>query len=173
MCGGEGPDDKDTAVVEIMVEEVWSSLQPLPIQCSRIKSIIHHRNLYLMGGSPYKQRDYVFYCKLDSLLDKEFYLEKDISQSSGLWKYFSSVHTISCSSSFMGHLVSTGGMSVSPIADRSCKIRAFSPLSHSWVHVGDVPRPLVRAGTIVLPTGELVVVGGTGIFPSYSVHNVQ
>ena len=159
VCGGVGPNEQVIATAEVMIEKEWYSLQPLPISCSRIKSTILNGNLYLMGGGT--QRDSVFYCNLGSLLAQQ--------SSTSLWNELNCFNMLSSCVAFSGHLVSTGGFSVSSIGDRSRKIHAFSPLNHSWVHIGDMPHPLARAGTIVFPTGELVVLGGSGMHLSSAV----
>ena len=37
-------------------------------------------------------------------------------------------------------------------------IHAFIPDTESWLHVADLPRPLCSASSLVLPSGDLVVV---------------
>ena len=64
----------------------------------------------------------------------------------------------SSAASFGGSLVSIGGITSG--GDYSADFVALSPLNQVWVHVGKVPDALWAAGSIVLPTGDLVVIGG-------------
>ena len=40
-------------------------------------------------------------------------------------------------------------------------IHAYSPGSESWKHVADLPVALSGSSTVSLPTGELLIAGGT------------
>ncbi len=57
---------------------------------------------------------------------------------------------------FGGHLLSIGG----DLRNPTTAICAFSS-TQSWKHVADVPLPLLYSSAVVLPTGELMVIGGT------------
>ena len=135
--------------VEVFVQEEWSIVQPLPLQCFFIKCNIHDGILYLMGG--YGQDNSVFYCKLDSLLSS-------LPSNDTLWEtsqvplYYSSCVT------FHHHLVSVGGDSPSKMYSSS-DIHAYSPLTQSWLYVGDLPIELNYTTSTVISTGELVVIG--------------
>ena len=67
-----------------------------------------------------------------------------------------SISIASSLASFGQHLISIGGK----IRGKSPDIVALSSLSQSWVDVGKLPVALDSAASIVLPTGELVVIGG-------------
>ncbi len=78
VAGGWGEDGAVLDTVEALVQEQWSTCQPLPGPCSAINSTIHNGKLYLMGGVP--QGYAVFYCGLfkGSLISK-FTLILDIA----------------------------------------------------------------------------------------------
>ena len=142
-------------VVEILKDNEWSSVQPLPKACSRLKSTLHKGRLYLMGG--YEQGLSVFHCKLESLLNEDH--TQEMSHSSGLWSELQIYLGFSSPSSFANQLISTGGYLFSTLSSTIC---AYSPHTLSWLHVGNLPIGLRNTATIVLPTGELVVLGGWG-----------
>ena len=146
VSGGIASRGSYVNVVEILKDNEWSSVQPLPKACNVLQSTLHKGRLYLMGG--YRQSHSIFHCKLESLLNEE-----EISYSSGLWSELQIHLKDSSPSSFANQLISTGGLS-------SSKICAYSPHTLSWLHMGNVPIELSRTATIVLPTGELVVLGG-------------
>ena len=140
-------------VVEVLKDNEWSSVQPLPEACYGLKSTLHKGRLYLMGG--YGQGPSVFHCKLESLLNEDH--TREMSHSSGLWSELQIHLEYSSPSSFANQLISTGGYNISVHSSEIC---AYSPHTLSWLHVGDLPIGLDNTATIVLPTGELVVLGG-------------
>ena len=144
---------KEVNVVEILKDNEWSSAQPLPKACCGLKSTLHKGRLYLMGGLG--QGPSVFHCKLESLLNKDY--TREMSYSIGLWSELQIRLKFSSPSSFANQLISTGG---GLSGDYSSEICAYSPHTLSWLHVGDLPIKLYDTTTIVLPTGELVVLGG-------------
>ena len=132
--------------VEVFVQEEWSVVQPLPLQCFSIKCTIHGGILYLLGG--YKQDNFVFYCKLDSLLSS-------LQSNDTLWKTSRvPLYNSSCET-FHHHLLSVGGSFFSS-SSSSDIIHAYSPLSKSWLHVSST-------ASAVISTGQLVVIGGRTI----------
>ena len=155
VSGGKLSGGERVNVVEILKDNEWSSVQPLPKACSSLKSTLHKGRLYLMGG--WGQGPSVFHCKLESLLNEDY--SQEMSYSSGLWSE-SQIHLkLSSLSSFANQLIATGGYFISNA--RSSEICfAYSLHTLSWLHVGKLPIELSRTATIVLPTGELVVLGG-------------
>ena len=156
VSGGRVSGGDEVNVVEILKDNEWSSVQPLPKACSSLKSTLHKGRLYLMGGL--KQGYSVFHCKLESLLNEDH--TQEMSHSSGLWSELQIHFKLSSPSSFANQLISTGGDLISGTC--SSEICAYSPHTLSWLHMGDLPIELNSTATIVLPTGELVVLGGWG-----------
>ena len=151
ISGGTASGGDQVNVVEILKDNEWLSVQPLPKACSRLKSTLHKGRLYLMGG--WGQGPSVFHCKLESLLNEDYTQEMSHSRSE------LKIHlAYSSPSSFANQLISTGGDLIS--GARSSEICAYSPHTLSWLHVGDLPIELNSTATIVLPTRELVVLGG-------------
>ena len=154
VSGGADSGRDEVNVVEILKDNEWSSVQPLPKACSCLKSTLHKGRLYLMGGN--RQGHSVFHCKLESLLNEDH--TQEMSYSSGLWSELQIHLEFSSPSSFANQLISTGGWLS---GDYSSEICAYSP---HRLHVGNLSKKLSRTSTIVLPTGELVVLGGYGAF---------
>ena len=155
VSGGQASEES-VNVVEIFKDNEWSSVQPLPKACSCLKSTLHKGRLYLMGGR--RQGRLVFHCKLESLLNENY--TQEMSHSSVLWSELQTHLQHSSPSSFANQLISTGGLS----GYYSSEICAYSPHTLSWLHVGNLSKKLSKTSTIVLPTGELVVLGGYGAF---------
>ena len=130
--------------VEALVQEQWSTCQPLPKPCYAINSIIHNGKLYLMGGHP--QGYAVFYCDLVSLISSS---QCEQTLATSLWNQIDACEPYSIPVSMGQHL----------IAMRRNTINAFSPPTKSWIHVEDLPIGVTCRAAIVLPNGVLFMIG--------------
>ncbi len=127
--------------VEALVQEQWSTCQPLPESCHYISPTIHNGKLYLMGGIP--QGYAVFYCDLVSLISSS---QCEQTLASSLWNRFNACERYSIPVSMGQHL----------IAMRRNTINAFSLHSESWIHVEIL---VTSRAAIVLPNGVLFIIG--------------
>ncbi len=144
VAGGWEEDDDELDTVEALVQEQWSTCQPLPEPCSGINSTIHNGKLYLMGG--YRQGYAVFYCDLVSLISSS---QCEQTLATSLWNQFDACEYYSIPLSMGQHL----------IAMRRNSINAFSPPTKSWIHVGELPVGVTCRAAIVLPNGVLFMIG--------------
>ncbi len=143
VAGGWGEDGYlDT--VEALVQEQWSTCQPLPEPCSSINSTIHNGKLYLMGGRP--QGFAVFYCDLVSLISSS---QCEQTLASSLWNQFDACKPESIPVSMGQHL----------IAMHRNAINAFSPPTKSWIHLEELPIGVTCNAAIFLPNGMLFMIG--------------
>ena len=158
VAGGwtsEGTSD----VVEIFNGSHWCFAQPLPTKYSILKSAIHDQKWYLMGGDPAPddpaQSNAVHYASLDSLLTSY-----ELDDPSSIWKRLANTPCQSSSTAIFGNrLIAIGGEEArSPVST----VHAYSFLTSSWIHVGDMPVAASNTCSLVLPTGELIVLGGIG-----------
>ena len=163
VAGGVGVHDPQLDAVEVFTGKEWCIVEPLPKPYVYLKWALHKGKYYLCGGYPHN--NFMYYCDLKLLL-------KSCEQSGGnktpflLWNQFQVTQLVrSAPASFGQHLISVGG--VPQFSDRgriSPNIIALSPLSQKWVLVGKLPIALQSAASIVLRSGELVVLGeDTGI----------
>ena len=119
-----------------------------------MKSAVLNGHWYLMEGEG--QRKEVYYASLDSLVASCRPSEKPLHF---VWKILPDVpHDYSSTAVFGNRLIAVGGVGYLSLASSS--IHAYSPHTQSWVHVGDMPDRLDSTCTAVLPTGELMVIGG-------------
>ena len=151
---------KDSKLRYVNVTEVyngceWTSTEPLPKCSSHMKSTCHDNTYYLIGGL--NQGNSVFYAPLQSLLP----LDPQSPTPEAVWKtlpdiayYFSSI------ASFGGVLVVVGGKDISSWT-RSSSLCVYSPLTRSWLRIGEMPITVDSTCTITLPTGDMLVIGGT------------
>ena len=143
MAGGHGVQG-DLSSVEILQQGQWTIVSSLPKPGEDMKSALHGDCWYLIH-----QDGNVFSASLLSLMQ-----EKNQSP----WKTLPNVpSSYSAAGFFGGHLLSIGG---DKYLSTTTAIHAFHSSSQSWKHVADLPVPLRYSSATVLPTGELMVVGG-------------
>ena len=140
VAGGYG-ETGPVNIVEALIEGQWRTLDPLPRPCHNMTSTLHNGKWYL-----YSSKGYMFCCNLESLLTSHVGL---------VWSTIGSNMDYLSIASFGRQLIATGKSGLIPTSG----IHALSPLTQSWVHVGDMPEELLLSFAIVLPTRELVVIG--------------
>ena len=167
VAGGEDDDWRNVDIVEVYDGHHWAEVQCLPKPCPNMKSTVLNGHWYLIGGEG--QGKEVYYASLDSLVASCQPSEKPLPS---VWKRLPDVpHACSSTAVFGNRLIAVGGK-VYPSASSS--IHAYSPHTKSWVHVGDMPVELYSTCTAVLPTGDLMVIGGlSDTFIELCVHKAS
>lgn len=156
VLGGYDGNFKAVDRVDVLIDGQWLSLQPLPTPCRFLKSTIHNGSLFLTSrGVGFSS---AVYCRLDSLLTacKQARVGK-LDMTTQLWKTLEKPKPAYNPVSFGGQLVISRRTFV--LGSGTNELYALSPLSQTWVHVGDIPENLRLVITLVLPSGELVVIG--------------
>lgn len=154
VIGGVGYNEELMYTVEALIDGHWYTLQSLPRQCISwyTKFTFHNRHLYMMGG------EYALHCTLDALMDACAAAARDDGElkPGALWNELETAHSrVSTPFVFERQLVSI----INGNGSR-CKIRAYSPSTNSWVHIGDSPFLYCTPGTIVpVNKGGLIVIG--------------
>ena len=134
--------------VEVYNDGQWTSRQSLPGACYDMKSVFHGDKWILIGGT--EQGTKVYCISLQSLVS-------GTEQSS--WETLPDVpFQFSATAVVDGRILSIGGRTIKFFVPKSC-IHAYSPDTQSWIHVGDLPAPLEVMCSIILPSGELMVIG--------------
>ena len=152
VAGGQDDKRRDIDIVEVYNGHHWTKAQCLPKPSYYVKSTVLNGHWYLMGGEG--QGKEVYYALLDSLVAGCQPSEKPLPS---VWKRLPDApHELSSIAVFGNRLIAVGGGGY-PF---SLSIHAYSPHTQSWVHVGDMPVGLASSCTAVLPTGELMVIGG-------------
>ena len=153
----------------------WLFAQSLPFGYYDLKSVILddinseqpvNKCWYLMGGCGCEERA-VYYATLDSLVATTMPSET-LQPSPSIWKRLTDAPNPFNSTAVFGtRLINVGGKGIS---SSTSTIHAYSFQTNSWIHVGDMPFGASSTCSVVLPTGELMVVGGN---PSDPVRNVM
>ena len=156
VAGGMTFEKRSLSIVEVFNSSNWLFAQPLPIRYYSLKSAILGQYCVLMGGKSTDEQNLnaVHYASLDSLLASC----KPFSEPSSVWKRLADT-PYQCSSTavFGGRLIAIGG---GEVFYPSLTTNAYSFQTNSWIHVGDMPFGVSHACSVVLPTEELMVMGG-------------
>ena len=173
---------EDCMDVYILIGEQWMLAQPLPMKyfslLSRWRVIshglesvthtIHNRNLLLSKGQTPS-----LYCNLDTLLSTASLGSFTESATNSVWREFA-VPKHSCHLLSLGNCVTAAG-SIHPSTawrgtvlphvseqaiQRTPKICAYSPVTESWVQVGDIPYSYSRLSNSSPVLGSLASLGG-------------
>ena len=156
VAGGLNSRGFSLTVVEIYDGSQWLFTKALPkLYC--LKSAILDRHWYLMGGNRHRYDDNkeVHYASLDSLL-----ASCQTSQPSSVWKRLTDApHSCSSTAVFGSRLIVVGG-SQHAYPYTISNIYAYSFHTNSWINIGRLPFRASSTCSVVLPTGELMVVGG-------------
>ena len=152
VAGGYGSVGRKLNVVELLLGDQWSTVDPLPAPCYSKHSTLHDGNLYFMGGE--KQDQTAYTCSSTSLISS---CGTNTTTDRPLWRQIKAPHYYTAAVSYFSRLVTIDGR---------CIVTAYSSVSQSWVEAtstGDRSReysPNVAAA--VLPTGELVCAHRSG-----------
>ena len=158
VLGGYDGNFKAVDRVDVLIDKQWLSLQPLPMPCRFLKSTLHNGNLFLTGRGV--GLSCAVYCKLDSLFtacEQAKAGKLDTTTPAPLWRTLDKPKPAYTPVSFGGQLVISRRTFV--LGSGTNELYAYSPLSQTWVHVGDIPENLRLVVTLVLPSGELVIIG--------------
>ena len=144
VAGGQGVYG-ELSSVEVFNNGEWIVAPSLPRAGEDMKSALHGDSWYLIH-----QDSMVFSVSLQSLV---------YGLKLSPWETLPDApSSYSAAAFFGGHLLSIGGEAEDQVITSA--IHAFCFSSQSWKHVGNLPLPLSYTTATVLPTGELMVIGG-------------
>ena len=131
---------------------VWSTAASLPQLCFNASAIICRDQLYILGGintSGFTKS--VLTCSLTELLQ---------SHSSSVWSYVADVPVYSSTCvDVNGELVAVGG---DDKGKPTSAVYKYNPITDSWQLISNMPTARSECLVAVLPTNEMIVVGGFG-----------
>ncbi len=155
VAGGRGSHGEYLDVVEVLLNNHWTTADSLPSSCWRMQSTFHEGNFYFTGGGGKK---ILYICSLESLL---------ASASNGrrrrqtIWRTVTTLTDIFAIVSYVSNLIGIGGSST---------IRSYSNKTEEWIETtseGDRPEQKSNIGWIaasVLSTGQLLVANTDGLY---------
>ena len=174
LVAGGYDESKAVNTVEVMDIQtlVWATAASLPHPYSSASASICGDQLYMLGGVDKDGRTQsVLTCSLTSLLQsrkshsvwKRFF-EVPVTSSHSVWKRISDAPVyLSTCVAVDGELLAVGG-DAGPCKTTSA-IYKYEPTTDSWLHISNMPTDRYDCLIAVLPTNEMMVVGGsTGSF---------
>jgi len=156
VAGGLDDDLDPLDVVHVYDSYQWRRVEPLPKAGYSMKSSLLKGIWYLAGGD--EQERGVFCTSLHSLIDYTTSSDRYHRQTS-VWRKLPNVPLEWCTPVSIGkQLAAVGGSSGGH--SYSSAIYIYSNPTNAWVYMEDLPVACHSTCTVVLPTGELLAVGG-------------
>ena len=153
--GSTGPDRANiTSMVEVMDTKalVWSIVASLPRPYHWPSATICGGHLYMLGRDDDKgETKSVLTCSLTELLQS--------SSSSSVWHRVADAPAyLSTCAAVKGQLLAVGGRDEDDEA--TAAIHKYNQTTNTWEHISDMPTARYFCLVAVLPTNEMMVVGG-------------
>lgn len=158
VAGGFG-DLNSLDVVEVYDGHQWRRAHYLPRACYWMKSALHKGNWYLAGGvdQDMQTAGKFFYTSLISLIATT---QSAGAEHASVWNALPHLpFPFPSPVMFIDQLITIGGGYRCGSA-----VHAYSHPTKSWVYAGDLPIVCKSTCTLILPSGELLVVGGETYF---------
>ncbi len=155
VAGGRGSPGKYLDVVEVLLNDHWTTADSLPSSCWNMRSTFHEGNFYFTGGLD--KREILFICSLESLI---------ASASSGrtrrqtIWRTVTTLTAIYAIVSCVSNLIGI---------DIFTTIRSYSNKTEEWIETtseGDRPEQKYNGciAIAILSTGQLLVANRDGVY---------
>ena len=153
-CGGYGGDQySNMDIVEVFNSDtsLWFTAAPLPVACEGMHVIVINDTCYLGGGGGGGEGNTsIMYASLPSLF-------QSTTPHNQVWTKLPDLpHGGSTLTNVGGTLLALGGITVSLSED----IHAYCPNTKAWVKIGRLPQACSSATAELLPSGEVMLIGG-------------
>ncbi len=157
VAGGfGGSHGEDLDVVEVLLNDHWTTADSLPSSCWYMRSTFHEGNFYFTGG--YRKRKILFICSLESLTASA---SNGRTRRQTIWRTVTTLTDIYAIISYVSNLIGI---------DRYSTISSYSNKTEEWIETtseGDRPEQKDYGGyiaTAVLSTGQLLVANRDGVY---------
>ncbi len=160
LAGGHNEGSPLMADVNILnsSNKQWLTASPLPVGCHGLTPATVGDTLYLLGGwSGYSPNLKMFSISLPALLSCATSTTQAKSPS---WEVTDTELKHSTAVSLHNSLVTVGGEDDDYV--HSSGISLYNPQTRQWARVGKMPVAQSQCACTILPSGELMVIGGTG-----------
>ena len=157
VAGGMGSDKSDLHTVEVLLGNQWSTAHPLPTPCHDMRSSLHEGNFYFTGGRD--KMNTIYTCSCTSLISSCGLTGNDTSTTTPVWRELEAPDDTRDIVTYSSYLITV---------DNRSSIRGYSTMRQSWVETtsewdrGDSATGYITAA--VLPTGQLVIAHGDGVY---------
>ena len=159
VCGGKG----GGRVVEVFNSEAaqWHTAAPLPVACEYMQLTIINDTCYLGGGRTVSSTRSIMCASLPSLFQSSSPHEQQTSaQQQSVWTVLPGMPLYHSALANMGWTLLALGGRESTSSPRSDAIHAYSASTKAWVKVASLPQACYSATAELLPSGEVMLIGG-------------
>ncbi len=155
VAGGCDSHGEDLDVVEVLLNNHWTTADSLPSLCRNMRSTFHEGNFYFTGGSD--KRKILFICSLESLIASA---SNGWTRRKTIWRRVTTLTEILVIISYVSNLIGINKYST---------IRSYSNKTEEWIETtSEGDRPGQKYGgyiaTAVLSTGQLLVANSDGVY---------
>ena len=170
VAGGNTP-SQYAVTVEIFKPDTsqWYTTDPLPKACRDLSLVAIGNTCYALGGYSFSALNQALYASVDDLLGNAVLANQTThSDSSGAqlaWKTLpGNAPTYGPAAAVLaGNLLAIGGSdNISDGGAIKKAIYMYSPSTISWIYISDLPAPRSGTAVAVLPSSEVLVIGGNG-----------
>ncbi len=158
VAGGTGSHYEMLDVVEVLLNDHWTTADSLPSSCCDMLSTFHEGNFYFTGGRGLGKREILFICSLESLTASA---SNGSTRRQTIWRTVTTLTAIFAIISYVSNLIGIDDYST---------IRSYSNKTEEWIETtseGDRPEQKYNGGyiaTAVLSTGQLLVATEYGVY---------
>ncbi len=167
VCGGRDDSDIPVPTVELYCGEAsqWYQCPPLPFPRSWMPSVTIRDTLFLVGGfsgrTGVSAEKSIHSASLTALIDRALHHSNGSTSAESLWTALEDVpYYYTTVASIGGCLLAVGGADNPRGGEVSDSIRTYLPTSSTWIQTGELPLPLSLTTAVLLPTNELLIIGG-------------
>ena len=154
VAGGKGSNDEILDVVEVLQEDKWTTVDPLPAPDYSLHSTLHEENLHFMGGV---QGTTVYTCSCSSLISSVTESTSTTSTDSPLWRQYQAPDERTTAVSCASRLANIDGQGT---------VRGYCNISQSWVKATSTRdirnENILPIVATVLTTGDIIYCHWTG-----------
>ncbi len=152
VAGGWGSHYEDLDVVEVLLNDHWTTADSLPSSCYDMQSTFHEGNFYFTGGT--LKWKILFICSLESIIASA---SNGRTRRQTIWRTVTTLTAIFAIISYVSNLIGIDGYST---------IRSYSNKTEEWIETtSEGDRPVSgRIATAVLSTGQLLIATDNGVY---------
>ena len=150
----------------------WHRAAHLPLACIGMTTAVVADNCYLLGGFTDTDFDQpttrIFSASLSSLVQDAVGRRCGLvngsleDHGSPVWSEIVESPRYASTAANMGNCLLTLGGSDEHLEHKSGALHVFSPLTHSWIRIEDIPVSCFASAVAKLPDGDLLIIGGMG-----------
>ena len=149
VAGGKTSINETSDMVEVLQEDKWTTVDPLPAPWCEMHSTLHDGNLHFMGSGD--QSTKVYTCSCSSLISSLTESTSTTSTDSPQWRQYQAPNEYTTAVSCSSRLANIDGLGT---------VRGYCNISQSWVeasYTGNIPHDYTSGiAATVLTTGDIV-----------------